>query len=131
MVLFNATRKSVVADRCRFANTVLKRMVGLLNRRSLDNGEGLLIDRCYGIHTFGMRFAIDVLFLDRELRVLRAVPALPPLRTCMTKHAVYVLELPAGAIAQTQTQSGDQIQIQASKPGNGSAANPGDATRGN
>lgn len=121
MVLVNATRKSLVSDRCRFANTVGKRMVGLLNRRSLGNGEGLLIDRCYGIHTFGMRFDIDVLFLDRELRVLRAVPALPPWRTCVTKHAVYVLELPAGAIAQTQTETGDQIQIQSSKPGNGSS----------
>ena len=112
MVLVNATRKTAVGDNCRFANTVLKRMVGLLSRKNLAPGEGLLIDRCYGIHTFGMRFAIDVLFLDKELRVIRAVPALPPFRVCVVKHAVYVLELPAGAIARTQTAAGDQIQIQ-------------------
>jgi uncharacterized membrane protein (UPF0127 family) len=53
-----------------------------------------------------------VLFLDRELRVLRMVPAIPPFRTCITKHAVYVLELPAGAIAKTGTETGDQIQMQ-------------------
>lgn len=112
MVLVNSTRRTVLADQCRFANTVLKRMIGLLSRNHLDQGEGLLIDRCYGIHTIGMRFAIDVLFLDKELRVVRAVPSLPPLRTCAVRHAVYALELPVGAIAQSATQTGDQIQIQ-------------------
>ncbi len=111
MVLFNASKKTVVSDRCRFANSVLKRMVGLLNRSALDPGEGLLLDKCYGIHTIGMRFPIDVVFLDRELCVMRAVKTLPPLRTCMVRHAVYVLELPAGAIERSQTAEGDQIQI--------------------
>jgi uncharacterized membrane protein (UPF0127 family) len=111
MVLVNATKKTTVSDRCRFANSVFKRMVGLLNRRALTQGEGLLLDRCYGIHTFGMRFPIDVLFLDKELRVIRAVPALPPFRTCVVKHAIYVLELPVGSIQLSQTTTGDQIQM--------------------
>ncbi len=111
MVLVNATRKSVVSDRCHFADTVFKRMVGLLNRRTFVPGEGLLLDRCYGIHTVGMRFPIDVLFLDKELRVMRAVPALPPFRTCIVKYAVYVLELPVGAIQASRTEAGDQIQM--------------------
>ena len=113
MLLFNTTRKTVVSDRCRFANTVLKRMVGLLNRSSLSEGEGLLLDRCYGIHTFFMRFPIDVLFLDKEYRVIRAVSALPAFRTCAVPHAVYVLELPVGAIERSQTAAGDQIQVRA------------------
>jgi len=111
MVLVNATRKTVVSDRCRFANSVFKRMIGLLNRKSLAQGEGLLLDRCYGIHTFGMRFPIDVLFLDKELHVMRAVLALPPLRTCVVKYAIYVLELPVGSIQRSQTAAGDQIQM--------------------
>ena len=113
MVLVNLTKRTIVADHCRFANTVLKRMVGLLNRRSINEGDGLLLDRCYGIHTVGMRFAIDVLFLDKDLRVMRAVEALPPFRTCFVRHAVYVLELPTGAIRRSQTTRGDQIQIRA------------------
>jgi uncharacterized membrane protein (UPF0127 family) len=112
MVLVNSTRQTSLADQCRFANTVIKRMVGLLSRSHLDPGEGLLIDRCYGIHTIGMRFPIDVLFLDKELRVIRTVPALPPFRTCAVRHAVYALELPVGVIAQSATETGDQIQIQ-------------------
>lgn len=111
MVLTNATRKTVVSDQCWFANTVLRRMVGLLNRKTLKPGEGLLIDRCYGIHTIGMRFPIDVLFLDRDLCVIRAVAGLPPFRTSAVRHAVYVLELPVGAILGSRTEPGDQLQI--------------------
>ncbi len=111
MVLVNATQKTVLTNQCRFANTFWKRLVGLLNRRSLRTGEGLLLDRCYGIHTIGMRFAIDVLFLDQDLRVLRTVEALPPFRSCAVKRAVYVLELPVGTIRRTRTEAGDQIQL--------------------
>ena len=111
MVLVNATKKTVVSDNCHFANTVLKRMVGLLNRGQFGQGEGLLLDRCYGIHTFGMRFPIDVLFLDKDLHVIRAVKALPPYRTCVVKKSVYVLEVPVGALDASHTVEGDQIQI--------------------
>jgi uncharacterized membrane protein (UPF0127 family) len=111
MVLVNATKKTVVSDNCHFANTVLKRMVGLLNRGQFSAGEGLLLDRCYGIHTFGMRFPIDVLFLDKDLCVIRAVKALPPYRTCVVKKSVYVLEVPVGALDASRTGEGDQIQI--------------------
>jgi len=113
MILFNATKKTTVSDRCHFANNVFKRMIGLLNRKALAQGEGLLLDRCYGIHTFGMRFPIDVVFLDKELRVMRVVTALPPWRSCVVKHAVYVLELPVGSIQRSQTLAGDQIQMRA------------------
>jgi len=111
MVLVNATKKTVVSDNCHFANTVVKRMVGLLNRGKLDKGEGLLLDRCHGIHTFGMRFSIDVLFLDKDFCVIRAVKALPPFRTCVVKKSVYVLEVPVGALDASRTVEGDQIQI--------------------
>jgi uncharacterized membrane protein (UPF0127 family) len=114
MVLVNATRKTVISDQCRFANSVLKRMVGLLNRKQFLPGEGLLFDRCYGIHTFGMRFRIDVVFLDKEYKVIRTVRALPPFRTCAVRHAIYVLELPVGSIDRSGTVAGDQIQVRTS-----------------
>ncbi len=116
MVLINVQKKTVVSDHCRFANNVAKRMVGLLNRKSLAPGEGLLLDRCYGVHTFFMRFPIDVLFLDKDYRVIRAVRALPPWRTCAVKQSMYVLELPAGQIEHSQTTAGDQIQLRATVP---------------
>jgi uncharacterized membrane protein (UPF0127 family) len=113
MILVNATKNSVLSDRCHFADSVFKRMVGLLNRKMLSPGEGLLLDRCYGIHTIGMRFAIDVVFLDKELRVIRTISALPPFRTCLVKQAVYVLELPVGIIQSSRTAPGDQMQMRA------------------
>jgi uncharacterized membrane protein (UPF0127 family) len=61
-----------------------------------------------------MRFPIDVLFLDKDLHVIRAVKALPPYRTCIVKKSVYVLEVPVGALAESQTGEGDQIQIRTS-----------------
>ncbi len=114
MILVNATKKVTLGDRCHFANSLLKRMVGLLGRRQFEPGEGLLFDRCYGIHTIGMRFPIDVLFLDKDYRVIRAVDALPPFRTCTVRQAIYVLELPAGTIRQSGTEIGDQVQIRTS-----------------
>jgi uncharacterized membrane protein (UPF0127 family) len=58
-----------------------------------------------------MRFPIDVLFLDKDLHVIRAVKALPPHRTCIVKKSVYVLEGPVGALDTSRTEEGDQIQI--------------------
>jgi uncharacterized membrane protein (UPF0127 family) len=58
-----------------------------------------------------MRFPIDVLFLDKDLHVIRAVKALPPFRTCVVKKSVYVLEVPVGALDASHTVEGDQIQI--------------------
>lgn len=113
MILVNATKKTTVSDRCRFADSVWKRMIGLLNRDVLAQGEGLLLDRCYGIHTIGMRFPIDVLFLDKELRVMRAIAALPRFRVAIVRQAVYVLELPVGSIQRSHTAVGDQIQMRA------------------
>jgi len=111
MVLVNTTRKTSLSDRCHLADTVFKRMIGLLNRSRFEPGEGLLLDKCYGIHTIGMRFPIDVLFLDQDLRVIRAVKAIPPFRTCVVRKSVYVLELPAGSIERSLTQEGDQVQF--------------------
>jgi hypothetical protein len=117
MILVNATKNTGVSERCSFANSVLKRMVGLLNCKTLMAGDGLLIDQCCGIHTVGMRFPIDVVFLDRDLRVLRAIGALCPWRICAVLKAVYVLELPAGSVERSRIQAGDQIHIRNSQSG--------------
>jgi hypothetical protein len=111
MVVINATKNSILADRCRFANSVLKRMVGLLNRHALSDGEALLLDHCYGIHTFGMRFPIDVLCLDNNFRVLRTIAGLSPFRACVLNKAAFIMELPSGTLKKTQTALGDQIHI--------------------
>ncbi len=78
----------------------LERMRGLLGRPALQPGEGLLIAPCNAVHTVGMRYAIDVVFMDAEGRVLNVRPALRPLRMAHAFRARQVLELAAGEAAR-------------------------------
>lgn len=110
--VLNETRRCVLVSRCTVASNPLTRMIGLLNRRSLAEDEGLFITPCNNIHTWFMRFPIDVVFLDAEGDVLKIVHSLPPFRAraCWGK-ARSVLELPAGRLARTGTDVGDKLVI--------------------
>ena len=87
---------NVVCERCLLAETSLARLRGLLGRSGLSSGEGLLLRPAGSVHTAFMKFTIDVVFLDRDLRVLKVVPDLVPWRTAGCRGARAVLELPAG-----------------------------------
>lgn len=108
----NPARQSVLGDRVGVADSTLTRFVGLMGRRSLAPGHGLLISPSNGVHTLWMRFSIDVLLLDREHRVLSAYGNLRPFRvTSLNWKASAALELPAGTIAATTTRVGDLLQF--------------------
>ena len=79
----------------------LTRMRGLLGRDGLSPGEGMLITKSGSIHTAFMRFPIDAVFLDRDLRVRKVVAAIPPFRAAAARGARHVLELGAGEAART------------------------------
>ena len=108
----NLTRHTFLGGSIDLANTSAARRTGLLKRKGLDEGEGLWIAPCEAIHTFFMKFAIDVIYLDREQRVRKAVKNLVPWRisACLVAHSV--LELAPGTIERTGTQRGDQLQLQ-------------------
>jgi uncharacterized membrane protein (UPF0127 family) len=93
------------------ADTPLARMKGLLGRRSLEPGEGLLLQPAGSVHTAFMRFAIDVVFLDRDLRVLRVAPSVAPWRLVAQRGAKAVLELPAGTAERTRLEPGVVLQL--------------------
>jgi uncharacterized protein len=101
----------VVAARCDVANSFLTRGFGLIPRSSLREGQGLLITKTGSITMFFMRFAIDAVFLDRSLRVLRVAPNLRPWIPAIgaPRGTDSVLELPAGTAARTGTQAGDEL----------------------
>jgi uncharacterized membrane protein (UPF0127 family) len=111
VIVINATKNALLSDRCQFADSFWKRLIGLLGRKAMAEGEGLLLDRCQAIHTFGMRFPIDVVWLDENFRVLQTTVNLLPFRACVQKGATFVIELAAGTIRPTHTTVGDQIQI--------------------
>jgi uncharacterized membrane protein (UPF0127 family) len=84
-----------------------------LGTRSLEAGEGLILPGCRMIHTWGMRYAIDVLFLDGAGTLMRVWPALPPWRvTPLVWRARTALELPAGTIQRLQVACGSRIWLQ-------------------
>jgi len=108
----NDTRNTTLATRCGVADSFWTRWRGLMGQSQLASGEGLLIIPEWSIHTFFMRFAIDVAFLDHEQRVLKLYPALPPNRPYAGAWgAAAVLELPTGVLAATATATGDQLRL--------------------
>jgi uncharacterized membrane protein (UPF0127 family) len=101
----------VACERCVVADTAAKRMKGLLGRAGLDEGEGLLIKPAGSIHMFFMRFPIDAVFLDRELRVVKVVPKLRPWRIAAARGAKQVVELGAGEAARRGIEPGQQLTL--------------------
>ena len=96
---------------CMIADNPWRRLRGLLGRRSLAAGEGLLLRPSPSIHTWFMRFAIDVVFLDRDLRVLRVVDSLRPWRFAGCRGASAVLELAAGEARARGVSVGDRLRM--------------------
>jgi uncharacterized membrane protein (UPF0127 family) len=112
VAILNRTKETVLGEHISVAATTVRRMVGLLGKPRLDPGAGLLIMPSQAIHTVAMHFAIDVIFLDREWRVVSLRRAMPPFRISgLHWNARCVLELPAGVIAETSTAVGDQLEI--------------------
>jgi uncharacterized membrane protein (UPF0127 family) len=112
-----AERPVVVAERLRVADTHWTRLRGLLGTSALPEGDGLWIRPCRQVHMFGMRYAIDVVFLDAAQTVVGLVPALRPWRVSpLVKAASSVIELPAGTIARTGLRDGERLVID---PGGG------------
>ena len=108
----NLTRNVLIADRADIADTSAKRRTGLLKRTGLDKGEGLWIAPCEGVHTFGMKFPIDVLFLNKKREVLKVRPNMVRGRISFSLLAHSFLELPAGTAEATGTAAGDQLEFE-------------------
>jgi len=106
----NETRQTVVSNAVSRADTFMTRLTGLLGREQMAEGESLWIVPCRGIHTMGMRFAIDALFLDKEHRVVAMREKMSPWRsTRFVQGAVSVLEVPSGMAGRARVSVGDQI----------------------
>ena len=112
LVIRNLTKQSLLADRAILANTSATRRTCLLKHDSLPEGEGLLITPCEGVHTFGMKFPIDVIYLSKKRVVLKIRPEMPRRRISFCLRAHSVLELPAGMAGKTGTAVGDQLEIE-------------------
>jgi uncharacterized membrane protein (UPF0127 family) len=113
LTAINVTREVRLTGCGRVADTFYTRLVGLLNdKHPLEFGGGMWIVPCNSIHSLGMRFTFDAIFLDKNLRVVHLVREMKPWRISkMVFSAHSVLELPAGLISQTATELGDQFEM--------------------
>lgn len=107
----NRTRGILIADSADIADTSAKRRRGLLKHTSLEPGEGLWIVPCEGVHTFGMKFPIDVLFLNKRKKVVKVRSNMARRRIALGLMAHSVLELPAGTADATGTVRGDELEF--------------------
>ena len=112
--IYNKTRETFVATEAAVADSYLRRLVGLLGKtkRWARLGAGLWIIPSRGVHTIGMMFPIDLIFLDREKEVVHVEEHLRPFRISkVSLKATSVLELPPHTIYRTGTQVGDRLEI--------------------
>ncbi|HEX4021257.1 MAG TPA: DUF192 domain-containing protein [Acidobacteriaceae bacterium] len=112
----NLTRPAVIAHYVEIARHGAARRKGLLGRNHLATGEGLWIVPCESVHTFGMRFAIDLIYLDRNKKVKKVRSDVPPWRlsACLSAHSV--LELAPGTIHRTGIRRGDRLEFSSADP---------------
>jgi uncharacterized membrane protein (UPF0127 family) len=111
VVVLTTAAGLTVCPRCVVADTARSRLVGLLGRRGLAPGEGLMLRPASSVHMFFMRFAIDAVFLDREGGVMRIAADLRPWRAASCRGARAVLELAAGECARRGVRVGDRLAI--------------------
>lgn len=121
---FNSDTKTILASRLRVADTAWTRLIGLIGtpRERFQSGEGLLIVPSHGIHTFMMRFPIDVLYLSGDHRVQHIEENVRPWRiTPLLTEAATVLELPPHTVFETGTSIGDHIELHVPEKRKGAA----------
>jgi uncharacterized membrane protein (UPF0127 family) len=109
--LWNCRSSVPVATRVVPAFDSTARRQGLLGRSGLREGEGLVLAPCSSVHTAFMRFPLDLIFLDRGGRVLRVAAGVAPWRIRLHWRAFAVVELAAGALARTDTKTGDLLEL--------------------
>lgn len=113
--IHNTTRDQNICQNCGVADNPLTRMKGLLGRETLDEDEGLLILPCSSIHMWGMKFALDVIFLTKENVVTDFVENIAPGKIYASKRhhgkAHAALEVAAGTAARNGLQYGDQLEV--------------------
>jgi uncharacterized membrane protein (UPF0127 family) len=109
--VMNVTRGTELAEKVEVAKSGGRRSKGLLGRKGLEPGEGLWIVPCEAIHTFFMQFDIDLIYLDRKLRIKKVASGVPPWRMSACLSAYSVLELPSGAVHESQSRPGDMVEF--------------------
>ncbi|MFH1442005.1 MAG: DUF192 domain-containing protein [Candidatus Omnitrophota bacterium] len=112
MKIINNTKNTILAEEAYIADTVFTRVKGLLGKQSFDEGSALIIKPCNSIHTFFMRFTIDVVFVNSNNAVVKILPKIAPNKISgVYFKAYFAIELPAGTVEKTSTIIGDLLEF--------------------
>ncbi len=112
MIIRNTGRKTALGEAIEVASTATQQVKGLLGRDCLASGQGLLFKRCSSLHTFFMQFPIDIVFMDKNAKVLKLAAGVQPFKLVAAPlRAYYALELPHGALEASATRVGDRLQL--------------------
>lgn len=112
MNVYNSSKNIVIATQVKVAKNFFTRTIGLLSRKSLSKEEGLVIKPCSSIHTFFMKFAIDVLFVNKKGQIIALYENVKPWRILPLHFtSSYVIELPAGMILDKNIDKGDVVRV--------------------
>lgn len=111
MIIKNITKNTTIAFNARIADNFLTRLIGLLLTSRLDRGDALIISSCNRIHTIGMKYPIDVIFLDQNYKVVKIAFNLSSCKISTCLNASYVIEMPSGIGRSSRTGIGDMIAM--------------------
>lgn len=112
MEIINKTKNTLLAKDIVIANTPFKRLKGLLGKKEFREGQAIILKPCNSLHTFFLRFAIDVIFVDKHNKVIEAISCLKPFHlTRVYWLSVLAIELPVGIIQSSHTQEADLLAI--------------------
>ncbi len=111
--IVNKTRQILLLEKAAVADRFGLRFIGLLSTKSLQPGHGLIINPCRSVHTCGMKFPIDVGFVDNQNRLCYLIHSMHPYRfSPIVRDAVFVIEAAAGTFNQTGTREGDLVTLE-------------------
>lgn len=112
MKINNLTKNVAIASNVILADNFFSRLIGLLNKSSLDSNDGLILRPCNAIHTWFMKFPIDIVFIDKNNKIIFLIEnMLPGRRSPIIRPAKEVIEFKAGRIKQSGSEIGDQLEI--------------------
>lgn len=113
MKIYNSTQNNLIADKVEVAKNFFTRSIGLLSRRVISSGESLIIKPCCSVHTFFMRFPIDVLFVNRKNEIVAMYEDIKPFRILPIHwNSLYVIELKSGQISEKNICLSDIIIVE-------------------
>jgi uncharacterized protein len=113
VIVRNASRDTVIGEAIEVAETASQKVKGLLGRDGLEEGQGLLFKGAGSLHTLFMRFPIDIIYTDKKGKVVKLAEAVRPFKLVAAPlRCDYAIELPAGAIPASKTQTGDQLEFE-------------------